>query len=52
MDDSNYRARETWFDIPEGSIPDMKCGGARHGEIYYPGVHSFRPQYVTVENDF
>ena len=48
-DEDNYRAREHWYDIPEGSIPDMKCGGARHGKIYYAGVQEFRPQYVTVE---
>lgn len=32
-------------------MPDMKCGGARNGEIYHPGVQDFRPQYVTVELD-
>ncbi len=42
--DDGFRARDTWYDIPEGSIPDMKCGGARNGEIYHPGVQDFRPQ--------
>jgi hypothetical protein len=50
-DDDGYRARDTWYDIPEGTIPDMRCGGARHGEVYYPGVHEFRPQYFTAEVD-
>ena len=49
--EDGFHARGTWYDIPEGSMPDMKCGGARNGEIYHPGVQDFRPQYVTVELD-
>jgi hypothetical protein len=47
MDD--FRARDVWFDIPEGSVPDMACGGARNGVPNHVGTEYFRPEYFTVE---
>lgn len=45
----DFRARDVWFDIPEGSVPDMACGGARDGVPYHVGTELFRPKYFTVE---
>lgn len=36
------------FDIPEGSVPDMACGGARDGVPYHVGTELFRPEYFTM----
>jgi hypothetical protein len=45
----NFRARDVWFDIPPGSVPDMACGGARNGVPNYEGTKHFRPEYFTAE---
>lgn len=47
--DDDFRARDVWFDIPAGSVPDMACGGARNGVPEYVGTEYFRPEYFTAE---
>lgn len=46
--DDDFRPPELRFHIPEGSVPDMPCGGARNGVAYHNGIQHFRPQYFTV----
>jgi hypothetical protein len=49
--EEDFRARDVWFDIPAGSVPDMACGGGRDGVSSYTGSEYFRPEYFTVEID-